>query len=77
LIDLLYQLLDVFSSGEQREEGEREKGVEEREAEAEEDPWSGAYANHGVLKPHHFIGSISEIIKKLPEGLQISRVSQK
>ena len=40
------------------------------------DQWSRAYASHGVHKPHHFIGSISEIIKKLPEGLQISRVSQ-
>lgn len=61
-------------------EGEREKGEEEREAaEAEEtmDQWTRAYASHGVLKPHHFIGSISEIMKKLPEGLQISRVSQK
>ena len=41
------------------------------------DQWSRAYASHGVLKPHHFIGSISEIMKKLPEGLQISRVGQK
>ena len=76
-----YQILDVFSSEDHSssvgdDEGEREKR-EEAEAEETMDQWSRAYASHGVLKPHHFIGSISEIIKKLPEGLQISRVGQK
>ncbi len=33
--------------------------------------WSGA-----VLKPIHFIGRISEIIKRLPEDLKIVRVRQ-
>lgn len=78
------QLLDVFSSEDHLfsgGEGDGEKR-EEREAETAEaretmDQWSRAYASHGTHKPHHFIGSISEIIKKLPEGLQISRVGQK
>lgn len=77
-----HQLLDVFSSKDHLSSaGENEREKSERETETEEaretmEQWSRAYASHEVHKPHHFIGSISEIIKKLPEGLQISRVSQ-
>ena len=75
-----YQLLDVFSSDDHLASGDGEQEKREREAESEEaretmDQWSRAYASHHIHKPHHFIGSISEIMKKLPEGLQISRVS--
>ncbi len=32
------------------------------------------YHSQGVYKPVHFVGPISDVIKKLPEGLQITRV---
>ena len=58
---------------------EEKRESEEATAEASEtmEQRSRAYGSHGVHKPHHFIGSISEIVKKLPKGLQISRVRQR
>ena len=77
-----YQLLDVFASEDdlasaaEEEREKREREAETAEARETVEQWSKAYTSHGVHKPHHYIGSISEIIKKLPEGLQISRVCQ-
>ena len=48
--------------------------AESAEAKATLDQWSRTYGSYGVHKPAHFVGSITEIMKKLPPGLQISRV---
>ncbi len=34
------------------------------------------WTHYHLKKPREFIGSISEIVKKLPEDLQLSRVSR-
>ena len=62
------------SSGEDEQEKRESDMAAASEAEQTMDHWSRAYGSYGVHKPHHFIGSISEIMKKLPQGLQISRV---
>ena len=79
---IYYQILDVFSSDnlkDQATSASKEEVMREREDNSEsveetEERWSKVYGRHSIHKPHQFIGSISEIINKLPEGLQISRV---
>ena len=72
------KVLDVFASDELKNhtgEDEQEKREADIAATVEADQTMElAYGSHGVHKPHHFVGSISEIMKKLPPGLQISRV---
>ncbi len=46
--------------------------MEEAEPEA---GYGGGIDRYGLKKPSFFIGSISEIIKKLPPSMQITRVS--
>ena len=53
--------------GEEEEEGGEEEGGGEHVK-------SHYHQYHGTHKPVHFIGPISDVIKKLPDGLQISRV---
>ena len=56
----------------------KKKEAEEDAAEGEEEMerWSQLYGSYSVMKPRQFLGSISDIVKKLPQGLQISRVSE-
>ena len=56
----------------------KKKEAEEDAAEGEEEMerWSQLYGSYSVMKPRQFLGSISDIMKKLPQGLQISRVSE-
>ena len=50
---------------------EQKKTAPTQDEEAE----SGVQNYSGVYKPAEFVGPISDIIKQLPEGLQITRVS--
>ena len=71
--------MSVFASEELQNHTEGEAEVKEKEvAEAEEEMerWREVYGSYGLIKPRQFIGSISDIMKKLPQGLQISRVGQ-
>ena len=70
------QLVGVFASEELKNHAGEEEGqaTADKADEGAREQWSKAYGSYGFDKPHHFIGSISEIVKKLPPGLQISRV---
>ena len=79
----LYQVWDVLLP----EEQSTDKTKKEEEEEEEElggtgssrpgSRWTGgAMGEHVNFQPAHFVGSISNILSKFPEGLQIHRVSE-
>ena len=65
--------MSAFTESKKKQEEEEEDDEEEEVMDEWKDMWR-KYGYQGTYKPVHFVGPISDIVKKLSEGLQITRV---